>query len=78
MSGRNFSIDFVSVIEEWTPSRWKSLARLKSFTGSRSIAKELCLSVETISSYRENILRKTRMKNNAETTHYAIQNKRVD
>jgi DNA-binding NarL/FixJ family response regulator len=43
-----------------------------------TIAKELCLSVKTISSYRTNILLKTRMKNNAEITHYAIQNKLVD
>ena len=42
------------------------------------IAKELCLSVKTISSYRTNILLKTRMKNNSELTHYAIQNKLVD
>ncbi len=76
--GRNFFIDSVSVIKEWTTSRGKFLARLKSFTGSRSIAKELCLSVETISSYRTKILLKTKMKNNAEITHYAIQNKLVD
>ena len=43
-----------------------------------AIAKDLCLSVKTISSYRTNILLKTRMKNNAEITHYAIQNKLVD
>jgi len=43
-----------------------------------AIAKELCLSVKTISSYRTNILLKTRMKNNAEITHYAIKNKLVD
>jgi DNA-binding NarL/FixJ family response regulator len=43
-----------------------------------TIAKELCLSVKTISSYRANILLKTRMKNNSELTHYAIQNKLVD
>jgi DNA-binding NarL/FixJ family response regulator len=43
-----------------------------------TIAKELCLSVKTISSYRTNILLKTRMKNNSEITHYAIQNKLVD
>ena len=42
------------------------------------IAKELCLSVKTISSYRTNILLKTGMKNNAEITHYAIHNKLVD
>jgi DNA-binding NarL/FixJ family response regulator len=43
-----------------------------------AIAKELCLSVKTISSYRTNILLKMKMKNNAEITHYAIQNKLVD
>jgi len=43
-----------------------------------AIAKELCLSVKTISSYRTNILLKTRMKNNAEITHYAIKNNLVD
>ena len=43
-----------------------------------SIAEELCLSVKTISSYRTNILLKTRMKNNAEITHYAIKTKLVD
>ncbi|MGE5283441.1 MAG: response regulator [Actinomycetota bacterium] len=43
-----------------------------------AIAKELCLSVKTISSYRSNILLKTRMKNNAEITHYAIKNTLVD
>jgi len=42
------------------------------------IANELCLSAKTISSYRTNILLKTRMKNNAEITHYAIRNKLVD
>jgi two-component system, NarL family, invasion response regulator UvrY len=43
-----------------------------------AIARELCLSVKTVSTYRTNILLKTRMKNNAEITHYAIQNKLVD
>jgi DNA-binding NarL/FixJ family response regulator len=43
-----------------------------------AIAKELCLSVKTISSYRTNILLKTKMKNNAEITHYAIKNNLVD
>jgi DNA-binding NarL/FixJ family response regulator len=43
-----------------------------------TIAKDLCLSVKTISSYRANILLKTRMKNNSELTHYAIRNKLVD
>ncbi|MHB8522054.1 MAG: response regulator [Limisphaerales bacterium] len=38
------------------------------------IAKELSLSVKTISTYRTRILEKMNMKTNAELTHYAIQN----
>jgi two-component system, NarL family, invasion response regulator UvrY len=41
------------------------------------IADELCLSVKTISTYRTHILDKMRMKNNAEITLYAVQNKLV-
>lgn len=38
------------------------------------IAKELFLSVKTISTYRQRILEKMNMKNNAELTHYVISN----
>jgi len=41
------------------------------------IAEDLCLSVKTISTYRSHILEKMRMKNNAEITLYAVQNKLV-
>jgi two-component system, NarL family, invasion response regulator UvrY len=37
------------------------------------VAEELCLGVTTISTYRARILEKMSMKNNAELTHYAIQ-----
>lgn len=38
------------------------------------IGEELSLSVKTISTYRARVLDKMRMRNNAELTHYAIQN----
>jgi DNA-binding NarL/FixJ family response regulator len=41
------------------------------------IADELCLSVKTISTYRTHIIEKMKVKNNAEITLYAIQNKLV-
>ena len=41
------------------------------------IAEQLSLSVTTVSTYRARILMKTRLKNNAELTHYAIENKLV-
>src|SRR5258706_9085319 len=42
------------------------------------IAKELSLSVATVSTYRARILEKMDMKNNAELTHYAIQKSLVE
>ncbi|HLG14390.1 MAG TPA: response regulator transcription factor [Blastocatellia bacterium] len=42
------------------------------------IAAELALSVKTISTYRARVLEKMGMKNNAELTHYAIQNRLVE
>lgn len=42
------------------------------------IAKELSLSVKTISTYRARMLEKMDMKNNAELTHYAVQKNLVD
>jgi two-component system invasion response regulator UvrY len=42
------------------------------------IAKELFLSVSTISTYRARILQKMDLKNNAELTHYALQKELVE
>ncbi len=42
------------------------------------IARELSLSVKTISTYRRRILNKMKMKNNAELTHYAVSRRLVD
>jgi DNA-binding NarL/FixJ family response regulator len=44
----------------------------------KEIAGELSLSRKTISSHRAHILEKMGMKNNAQLTHYAIQNHLVD
>ena len=51
------------------------IARGKTLT---EVAEELSLSVKTISTYRSRILEKMKMKNNAQLTHYAIQNGLVD
>jgi len=42
------------------------------------IADQLCLSVKTISTYRSHIIDKMRLKNNAEITLYAVQNKLIE
>jgi len=67
-----------SIHEILSDREYQVLLMIASGKPVGAIAKELCLSAKTISSYRTNILLKTRMKNNAEITHYAIQNKLVD
>lgn len=44
----------------------------------KDIAEILSLSIKTISTYRSRILKKMKMKNNAQLTHYAIKNGLVD
>ena len=43
-----------------------------------NISEEIALSISTISTYRNRILEKMKMKNNAELTYYAIKNKLVE
>jgi two-component system, NarL family, invasion response regulator UvrY len=54
------------------------LRQIASGKTPTTIAKELGLSVKTISTYRMRILEKMSMANNAELTHYAIQNSLVE
>jgi DNA-binding NarL/FixJ family response regulator len=42
------------------------------------VARELSLSVKTVSTYRARILEKLQMKNNAELMRYATQNQLVE
>lgn len=42
------------------------------------IARDLCLSVKTVSTHRTHILKKMRLRNNAELTHYAVSRGLVD
>lgn len=44
----------------------------------KEIAKKLFLSVKTVSTYRARILKKMKMKTNAEFTYYAVKNSLVD
>ena len=57
---------------------YQVMCRIASGKTVKEIADELFLSVKTISTYRARILEKMGMKNNAELTHYAIQNRLVD
>jgi len=57
---------------------YRVLCMIASGKTVSEIAKELSLSVKTISTYRFRILEKMKMKNNAELIHYAINNHLVD
>jgi two-component system invasion response regulator UvrY len=52
--------------------------RLAQGQGSSSIARELGLSVKTVSTYRSRVLDKMRMASNADLTYYAIKNHLMD
>ena len=57
---------------------YQTLIMIASGKSVSDIAKELSLSVKTISEYRARILFKMKLRHNAEITHYAIKNQLVE
>lgn len=57
---------------------YQTLTMIASGKAVSDIAKELSLSVKTISEYRSRVLLKMKLKNNAELTHYAIKNQLIE
>jgi DNA-binding NarL/FixJ family response regulator len=60
--------------EYLTDREFQVMCMIASGKTISEIARELFLSVKTISTYRQRILEKMSMKNNAELTHYMISN----
>lgn len=60
--------------EALSDREFQVMCRIASGKTVSEIADEFSLSVKTISTYRTRILEKMNLKNNAELTHYAIQN----
>jgi len=56
---------------------FQTLCLIGSGKTVKEIAEELSLSVKTVSTYRERILEKMKMKTNSELTYYAIKNSLV-
>jgi len=72
-----FNLDFEGKREPHellSDREFQVLCMIASGKAVSDIAKELSLSVKTISTYRSRILEKMKFKNNAELTTYAIQN----
>lgn len=57
---------------------FQTLTMIASGKSVSDIAKELSLSVKTISEYRARLLFKMKLRHNAELTHYAIKNELVE
>ena len=57
---------------------YQTLTMIASGKTVSAIAKELSLSVKTISEYRARLLLKMKLKNSAELTHYAIKNQLIE
>jgi two-component system invasion response regulator UvrY len=57
---------------------YQTLAMIASGMTVSAIAKELSLSVKTVSEYRARLLLKMKLKNSAELTHYAIKNQLIE
>lgn len=64
--------------EALSDREFQVLRMLASGKTISAIAEELNLSVKTVSTYRTRLLRKMRLKNNAELTHYAIREELLD
>ena len=58
--------------ERLSDREYQVMLMLASGKTVKEIADELCLSVKTISTYRSRILEKTKVKNNAQLTIYAV------
>ncbi|MGZ3182405.1 MAG: response regulator [Telluria sp.] len=66
------------VHESLSDREFQTLTMIASGMTVSDIARELSLSVKTISEYRSRLLAKMKLKNSAELTHYAIKNQLVD
>ena len=64
--------------ERLSDREYQVMCMIASGKSVSQIAKEILLSVKTISTHRARILKKMNMKNNAELTHYAIKHGLVD
>jgi DNA-binding NarL/FixJ family response regulator len=64
--------------ETLSDREYQTLTMIASGKTVTDIARELVLSVKTISMYRSRLLQKMKLRHNAELTHYAIKNHLVD
>jgi DNA-binding NarL/FixJ family response regulator len=66
------------VHEALSDREYQTLTMIASGKTVSEIARELSLSVKTVSEYRSRLLAKMKLKTSAELTHYAIRNQLID
>ncbi|GAA4681536.1 hypothetical protein GCM10025794_22950 [Massilia kyonggiensis] len=66
------------VHETLSDREYQTLTLIASGKTVSEIARELSLSVKTVSEYRSRLLAKMKLKTSAELTHYAIRNQLID
>jgi DNA-binding NarL/FixJ family response regulator len=54
------------------------LRRLALGHTNREIAESYCISIKTVDTYRARLLKKLNLRNNAELSRFAIQNKLIE
>jgi DNA-binding NarL/FixJ family response regulator len=64
--------------ESLSDREYQTLTMIASGKTVSEIARELSLSVKTVSEYRSRLLAKMKLKTSAELTHYAIRNQLID
>lgn len=64
--------------EALSDREYQTMTLIASGKAVSDIARDLSLSVKTISEYRSRVLAKMKLKNNAELTHYAIKNQLIE
>ncbi len=75
----NLNQEYEGVLHKTLSDReFQTLTMIASGKSVSDIAKELSLSVKTISEYRARLLLKMKLRHNAELTHYAIKNQLVE
>ena len=75
----NLNQEFEGALHKTLSDReFQTLTMIASGKSVSDIAKELSLSVKTISEYRARLLLKMKLRHNAELTHYAIKNELVE
>lgn len=76
---QNVGVDTETPLHETLSDReYQTLTLIASGKSVSDIAKDLALSVKTVSEYRSRLLAKMKLKNSAELTHYAIKHQLVE